>query len=162
MNECNYPTDICKRFWSKVVIPKDHVNQCWIWSHGATDKDGYGIFHVETRWAMKAHRFAYQYYKGPIKNDYVMHSCDNPACCNPNHLVEGNADYNNYDRSTKGRSAIGSRGGNAKLTEKIVREIKIAMRDHYYSNPMIAKEFGISQSNASRIRNGQIWSHVHV
>ena len=35
MNECNYPTDICDRFWSKIVIPEDYKKDCWIYTHGA-------------------------------------------------------------------------------------------------------------------------------
>lgn len=34
----------------------------------------------------------------------VMHSCDNPRCVNPGHLVPGDWDKNNKDRAIKGRS----------------------------------------------------------
>lgn len=35
----------------------------------------------------------------------VMHSCDNPRCVNPEHLVAGDWGLNNRDRAAKGRSA---------------------------------------------------------
>ena len=35
----------------------------------------------------------------------VMHTCDNPRCINPEHLVAGDWDSNNKDRAAKGRSA---------------------------------------------------------
>lgn len=33
----------------------------------------------------------------------VMHSCDNPACCNPRHLSVGSQSENMQDCSYKGR-----------------------------------------------------------
>jgi len=161
MNECNYPTDIITRFWNKVDIPKDFNNECWEYIGGARDKDGYGIFAIEYDWPVKAHRFAYQYYKGPIKN-IIMHSCDNPACCNPKHLSDSTVGKNNTDRSQKGRSAIGSKGGNSVLDEDIVKNIRLDYKTGNYSNSMIAKKYGIGTTNASRIRNYKIWKHVIV
>ena len=35
----------------------------------------------------------------------VMHTCDNPRCVNPAHLVAGDWNSNNKDRAKKGRSA---------------------------------------------------------
>lgn len=35
----------------------------------------------------------------------VMHTCDNPRCINPEHLVAGDWGSNNKDRAAKGRSA---------------------------------------------------------
>ena len=161
MNECNYPTDVCNRFWSKVIVPKNYKKDCWIWTAGKGN-DGYGIFFVETDWPLRAHRFAYQYYKGPISNECIMHSCDNPICMNPYHIHQGTVCENNTDRSVKGRSAIGSRGGNAKLDEATVRQIKTLLKYHNYTNQMIATQFGIGTSNASRIRRNVIWKHVTV
>jgi hypothetical protein len=163
MNECNYPTDICTRFWGKVIIPKDYKSECWVYTYGATDQDGYGIFAIESDWPTKAHRFAYQYYKGPIKPGMIiMHKCDNPPCCSPYHIIQRTIAINNTDRSKKGRSAIGSRAGNSKLTEDIVRQIRFDMKHNNYSNHMIARKYNIGPSNASRIRQYRIWKHIIV
>lgn len=35
----------------------------------------------------------------------VMHTCDNPRCINPSHLVAGDWGSNNKDRAAKGRSS---------------------------------------------------------
>jgi len=161
MNECNYPTDVCNRFWVKVVIPNDYQNECWIYTAGK-DQDGYGIFAIEYDWPIRAHKFAYQYYCGPVKSECLMHECDTPECMSPYHIIPGTIHQNNTDRSMKGRSAIGAMGGNAKLTEAIVVNIKTLMKYHGWTNQKVATFYGIGTSNASRIRNNKIWRHVKV
>lgn len=51
-----------------------------------------------------AHRVAYEHKYGPIpKGMVLMHLCDNPACCNPDHLTLGTQKDNNHDAVLKGR-----------------------------------------------------------
>jgi len=48
---------------------------------------GYGQFYMRGK-PWRAHRAAYTLAKGPIPAGYVVaHSCDNPPCCNPDHLT---------------------------------------------------------------------------
>lgn len=56
-------------------------------SKGMNNKErGYGDFSYRGK-NYRAHRIAYQLAKGPIPPGYVVaHSCDNPPCCNPDHL----------------------------------------------------------------------------
>src|SRR5262245_36647112 len=52
-----------------------------------------------------AHRVAWQKAYGPIPSGLeVMHSCDNPACINLNHLVLGTHAANMADMRAKGRT----------------------------------------------------------
>lgn len=61
------------------------VNGCFIWQ-GCVDKNGYGSFSVENK-PSKVHREAYKAYHGEIKKgSFICHTCDNPSCCNPEHL----------------------------------------------------------------------------
>lgn len=54
---------------------------------------------------VSAHRVAYEHKHGPIpKGMCVMHLCDNPACCNPDHLTLGTQKENTHDSILKGRS----------------------------------------------------------
>lgn len=77
---------------SKIEI----VGDCWLWS-GPFDKDGYGKA-VSTR----AHRLSYEIFKGQIPDDtFVCHSCDVPACCNPEHLWLGSNSSNQLDSVIK-------------------------------------------------------------
>ena len=50
------------------------------------------------------HRVVF-YRKAGYLPPVVMHTCDNPRCINPEHLVAGDWDSNNKDRAAKGRSA---------------------------------------------------------
>jgi hypothetical protein len=71
-----------ERFMSKVQM---QPNGCWLWT-AATNKNGYGVFGVEGRRTMLAHRYWWERTNGwlpPILDHFV---CDTPACVNPDHL----------------------------------------------------------------------------
>lgn len=96
------PTET-ERFWSKVR--RGRADECWPWQ--ATDIRGYGRFMTDDRRWMFAHRFAYHLATGEpmVESDVIMHSCDNPPCCNPRHLRRGTALENTRDMLAKGRAA---------------------------------------------------------
>lgn len=56
-----------------------------------------------------SHRIVYCETRGIHMDDIldlvVRHTCDNPRCINPNHLIIGTRADNNKDRATRGRSA---------------------------------------------------------
>src|SRR6266446_10359912 len=52
-----------------------------------------------------AHRFIYRAKRGPIGSLWVLHSCDNRGCINPEHLWLGTQDDNDADRDRKGRTS---------------------------------------------------------
>lgn len=74
-----------RRFWSKVDIRSD--DECWEWT--GTVSAGTGRFNpYKTGLSAQAHRTAFLLTQGEIPSDKrVRHSCHNPICCNPNHLV---------------------------------------------------------------------------
>ena len=87
-----------KRFWSKV----QKTDSCWLWI-GGKDKDGYGLFQLNGK-QWRSHRFSKLISDG-LDNSLpvVMHTCDNPSCVNPAHLVNGTIQDNNLDKYLKGR-----------------------------------------------------------
>ena len=88
------------RFLAKVRVSQ---GGCWEWL-ACKDKDGYGIFMWSFKQKVPAHRASFQLHKGPIPNGMlVMHSCDNPPCVNPDHLVLGSTQDNVDDKMAKGR-----------------------------------------------------------
>ena len=96
-----------------VIYP--HLSPCWIWT-GTKSTYGYGAFYFwgsGGKWTMRvAHRIMWQLYNGPIPEGFwVLHTCDNPPCCNPDHLFLGTQEDNMRDMAQKGRGAIGEKNG---------------------------------------------------
>lgn len=101
------------RFWSKV--DRRGADECWPWLSGSSNF-GHGRFvlggHLHSQ-----HRVAYTIHYGPIPEGegyhgtVVMHSCDNPGCCNPRHLVLGTQQENAQDMADKGRGSIVTKPG---------------------------------------------------
>jgi hypothetical protein len=87
---------------------------CIVWT-GYCDPDGYGRINIIDRPAALAHRVAWVEAHGPIppETPCVLHRCDNPPCCNIDHLFLGTQEDNMVDKVTKGR---GSTNGNDRKT----------------------------------------------
>ncbi len=95
---------------------------CVIWV-GATNPWGYGNIRHRGR-TVPAHRASYMVHKGEIPAGMsVCHTCDVPACVNPDHLYLGTPKENAEDMVAKGRSARGSKSGKAKWDDSTVRAI---------------------------------------
>ena len=77
---------------------------CWEWT-GGKHKFGYGMVWVnEFQKSVCAHKIAYLLAYGSLDPLlWVLHSCDNPACCNPSHLRQGTYQENIDDRTQRGR-----------------------------------------------------------
>ncbi len=91
------------RFWARVDTrgPDD----CWEWQ-GARKIKGYGLVARGRRSEGLAttSRVAWELTSGPIPDGSVVrHTCDNPPCCNPTHLVLGSYSDNLRDAYTRGR-----------------------------------------------------------
>lgn len=124
---------------------------------GARSADGYGQKHIDGK-TMYVHRLAFTERHGRQPEGVVRHVCDNPACYNPDHLVEGTKKQNSEDMVERGRSSRGADRYNAVLGEDDVR----AIREMFDSatNSEIAKLFGVTRQNVQAIRVGRSWRHV--
>lgn len=95
---------------------------CLIWC-GAIDSWGYGRFAWRGK-ARKSNRVAYTIAKGDIPDGLsVLHTCDTPACVNPDHLFLGTHKENMEDRDAKGRVRSGERSGKARWPDATVKAI---------------------------------------
>lgn len=63
---------------------------------------GYGTMYVPKRGQQRTHRLMFELVHGFLP-EQVLHICDNPLCCNPEHLVNGTAQMNMDDCIRKGR-----------------------------------------------------------
>ena len=135
-------SDTTKRFLAKV---RKMESGCHEWTAGL-HRDGYGKF-VDFGKTIQSHRVAYTLFVGPIPSEsWVLHRCDNRKCVNPKHLFLGNALANIRDMDSKKR-----RGSRSKLTYEQVAEIRRLLSQRY-SQEVIAKKFGVTQSVVSRIK----------
>lgn len=141
-----------ERFWAKV----DTSGECWEWQ-AFRDPNDYGRFEKRL-----ASRVAYELTNGAIAQGlHVLHSCDNPPCCNPAHLFLGTHADNMHDMAVKGRTHF--HGGNsqnrAKVTEGQVREIRVR---YVRGAPIkaLAREYGLMPHQFRRIATGGSWRHV--
>lgn len=71
------------RFYTK-IIP---AGKCMMWS-GNPDKKGYGHMLIGSS-SMLVHKIAYFLKHGKEPRDYLIHTCNNKMCVNPDHIVEG-------------------------------------------------------------------------
>ena len=101
-----------------------------------------------------AHRVSYVLYRGIIADGLsVCHICDNPLCVNPDHLFLGTQRDNLADMVAKGRHAKGEKNGQSKLSDLAVEQIRQLVHTGY-KQYTVAKIFGLSQAQISRIVRG--------
>lgn len=157
-----YCTDCIPDTWLPEPDPSTGYNpgDCIEWTLGR-DKDGYGFTSYDGR-KIAAHRRAYILHHGLTTADIiglvVMHTCDNPPCVNPNHLVLGTGRDNIDDMIAKGRSLRGERNHQAVLTSDQVQ----AIRDAYASAERVtqtelARQYGVTQQQISHIILNKTW-----
>lgn len=156
------------RFYSKINPP--NVAGCMEWKAGRNIK-GYGMFSVRYN-NYASHRIAWFLVNGQIPSGMIVcHKCDNPSCCNPEHLFLGTFLDNNRDRAVKGRSYIpppgerseqmkvaaarGENNGAAKLTQDDITRIRSLKNSLPQSE--IALMFKVNQSSISRILGNKRW-----
>ena len=146
------------------IGPADPVTGCRLWMRARQWRKGYGRARFEGKDASIT-RILLSKQLGPIPDGLcVCHRCDNPPCCNVEHLFLGTQGDNNRDRQAKGRSvnARGESSHTAKLTESQVREIveRLSFASKRGANGMLALEFGVSRTAIRFIASGTNWAHV--
>ena len=157
----------CSRLASRVNPTMDYlksrcemVGECWEW-RGVRGDRGYGQLGDRSRHTQATHRLAYELHHVVRlkKHDVVRHTCDNPSCCNPDHLLLGSSADNSQDMVSRGRSLAGSKHPHAKLTEEGILAIRKARRDGA-TLTALATEFGVNKSRIYAIVHGKSWRHV--
>lgn len=94
-----------------MALIEKRPNGCWIWVGKRTRAEGYGLIKVPRDDGSggytnkRAHRVIYEAVKGFLPSRLVLaHSCDTPACCNPDHLRAVEQAENVRDMLEKGRA----------------------------------------------------------
>jgi len=149
-----------QRFWKKV--DKRGPDECWGW-RGYKTPLGYGQFqNFGGKGHTYAHRISYKIAHGHIQQDMIVrHSCDNPGCVNPAHLLLGTHKDNTMDMIERKRnlSCVGENNNLAKLSAEKVIEIRKRFSGGE-KNKFLAKEYGVSISTISSVCHKQTWKHI--
>lgn len=159
-----------RRLWQKVSFIEDE-DSCWEWmgarhsgvgsnhgmisfTHPTTGKSG----------ATSVHRVVYYLTYGVMPN-IARHTCDNPPCTRPSHVLDGTQADNIADMDARGRRRVtedqrGLLNPNAILTEELVR---VARRLYRQGMPAgkVAETLGFNNDSAVRAAiNGTSWGHI--
>jgi hypothetical protein len=151
--------DVVFRLWPKVSVADDDA--CWPFV-GARTTRGYGKISAGGKEGktLLAHRVMFAWCHGPIAlTDVILHRCDNPSCCNPDHLKKGTLSDNTQDMIAKGRHFTPWRGENAKHARLTESDVK-AIRSSPLGYRRLAKQYGVDRNTIGAIRRGTTWRHV--
>ena len=148
---------LAHRFITKVRVlgPK----ACWPWTAKARHHFGYGAINSGRGNLFNSHVVAYALRYGPIPSGaYILHSCDNPGCCNPSHLRIGTKAENTEDvvnrRRLAGRTGPTDPAKCAKkLNIRMAKEIKASV----LPRRELASLYGVSTHTIANIQAGRTY-----
>ena len=131
------PANTPEVLWSKV--DKKGLDECWEWK-GTKNTGGYGRTQINGM-SYYAHRVIFNLANpntitlaGPKNRKafvFLMHTCDNPPCCNPKHLIVADQKANMKDRKEKNRAnlRIGTKSSKGSVYQRgRNRNIKVEKR----------------------------------
>ena len=155
------PANTPEVLWSKV--DKKGEDDCWNWK-GYKNVQGYGRTWINDC-GYYAHRVIFDLAnpntitlsapKDTDETGFLLHTCDNPSCCNPKHLWVGSHWDNMADKVAKGRSPdfSGGKGPRCKLSMAQAREIR-QLRKEGVSARDLAKRYEISLPSIKTLLRG--------
>lgn len=126
---------------------------CLIWTK-AKGANGYGYIRNDRK-IIAVHKAVAEIKYGQIPNGHVvMHSCDNRACINPDHLLIGTQKDNLHDMWAKNRAH------NGVLSPEQIKNIKERFQPRHPQNGAraLAREFGVTHQAISKVVRGKSWN----
>ena len=138
-------------------------NDCLEWPYAKTEY-GYGQISIQGRLLMVNRVIAGALFGRELQghDECVLHSCDNPPCCNPKHLRVGNHTDNAKDSSVRGRIQHGEGHYQAKLDDASASLLRARFAMGLGSINKLARRMGISRPVAHSVIRGKAWKHCLV
>jgi len=143
------------RFWNRVEEGAER--DCWVWT--ASKSRGYGQIRFDGE-LWKAHRLSMLLHGEDPSGKNVLHTCDNKACVNPNHLYFGSKRDNMIDAIENGKLPEYDGWNRPKLNGEKVKEIRSKYKAGEYSQMELAEEYGVHPTSICNAINGVTWSDV--
>lgn len=144
-------------------IVRGGPDDCWPWIGSTTPEGGYGRFTRDNEHCY-AHRSAFECEHGEGSADGLLcrHKCDNPPCCNPNHILLGTHKDNVHDAIERGRArkAVGEEASGAKLTETLVLKARQLAASGHPIARILEQIPGVSHGNMKAAVTGRHWAHL--
>jgi hypothetical protein len=138
--------EVIRRIMRRITVDD---NECWLFE-GMPSGAGHGQISYHNR-TIGTHILMYVYHYGPVSEGLmVLHKCDVPNCCNPEHLETGTRSKNAIDAVRRGKSRV------AKLTMEDAREIRLMVTcgAKYWE---MQGMFGVSYKTITSIISGRTW-----
>jgi hypothetical protein len=134
-----------KRDLETLLKNTKEVNDCLEWQ-GCLNTDGYARALIDGNANAKVHRVMFQLTNPEENIDglLVRHSCDNPRCINPQHLLKGTPKENGHDKFLRGRQP-------KKLTKEIILRVKQLLDIGVLNQKEISQALGIDPRRISEI-----------
>lgn len=146
------------RFWDKV--DRRDENECWPWIAKASHVFGYGVINSGRGNTYCSHVVSFAIHNGYVSDKkWVLHSCDNPKCCNPKHLRMGTREENANDARERGR--LKGRTGpkdRSMCAKKLTAPLAIEIFNSGLSRTEASVKYRISKHSVSNILSGRTWS----
>lgn len=167
LNSCPIDLDeLAYRFWTKVAIVDDDTS-CWEFTGSRRPVEGeeYGMFRISSdqKHPIGAHRVAFMLVNGYLP-EVGRHTCDNPPCVRPIHIIDGTHADNMQDRKERGRyvhkDQRGESNGLAVLTDQIVIQARKLAKEGL-THAVIADRFRVKRETLGFAITGKTWAHLN-
>lgn len=126
--------------------------ECLVWTR-CLNSDGYPRAVIDGNNNTKVHRVVFELVNGFLP-ETVMHTCDNPQCINPDHLVAGTPSKNSLDRHIKGRNA-------STRNRPSFSKVKAVWNNRDKPTAVLCREYGLSRASVISIKSGKTYGWIN-
>lgn len=158
----------------KPIIVEVDKNGCWNCISHSKHPDGY-VYVFSGNKKIKLHKKVLELKIGrelQVNNDELTrHTCDNPQCCNPDHLLIGNSQQNHDDMVSRGRGYWQTHTGYYKWYERNKKHKKILSKDtvvniykealeNHIPYSVLDKKYNVCRGVSANIANKKTYTDI--